>query len=107
MHFEDDRTDSQRQTHNVLIVGTDSFLSGWGGARGGTSVAAWACQPKHARTVLDWVQSRSDMKRVRVIHENGRENRKYRPRGGCVHFHIYCVTDDHPAMEKAMQGSHP
>jgi hypothetical protein len=31
--IEDDRTPEQKQTHRVLVLGTDSFMSGWGQAR--------------------------------------------------------------------------
>lgn len=37
--IEDDRTDDQKATHKFGIAATDRFMSGWGGARGGSSVA--------------------------------------------------------------------
>ena len=61
----DDRTDEQKATHTWLIIGTDSFLSGWGGASGGASYAAWACKTEDRDRVFNWVSSRGDMKRVR------------------------------------------
>ncbi len=91
MEITDDRNADQKQTHTCLIAGTDSFLSGWGKASGGTSYAAWACKPEHARPVRDWVESRGDMKRVREVSTN------WKPTGN-GHAHIYAVDDQHPAL---------
>lgn len=93
MERQDDRTDEQRQTHTVLVVGTDRFLSGWGKAKNGTSYAAWACQPEHAETVERWVRARGDQQRVRVMYDD------YRPRGA-GHLHIYIVGPKHAALAK-------
>lgn len=84
---KDDRTPEQQKTHTWLVVGTDSFLSGWGLAENGTSIAAWAVDPTdfHGRAdCLDWVSNRGDMKRVREVSER---DRAYRP--NCAHLHIY------------------
>jgi hypothetical protein len=91
MQVRDDRTPEQKKTHTVIILGTDSFMSGWGLAEGGVSYAGWACEPKHQWKVLDWVSNRSEMKRVRVVTD------PYRPKGkgDC---HIYVVDDNHPAL---------
>jgi hypothetical protein len=91
----DDRTDAQRQTHSVLIVGDDGFMTRLGPRCGtvgkaGKSRAAWACTPEHADTVERWVRGRNDLKRVR------RAVRVYPKRGD--HIHVYVVTDDHPAL---------
>lgn len=91
MKIVDDRTEVERETHTALIAGTDSFLSGWGEAKDGVSYAVWACEPKHRYTVLDWVSGRSEMKRVRFVHD------PYRPKGK-GHCHIYCVHEGHPAL---------
>lgn len=96
MVVKDDRTDAEKDTHRSLIVGTDSFLSGWGDAKSGASVAAWACLPDDVRTVEAWVRRRSDMKRVREVYEAAGE-RRYRPRNA-AHFHIYTVGVGHPAL---------
>ena len=95
MIIEDDRTEEQKKTNPVLIVGTDSFLSGWGGAAGGVSIAAWACTEGDQGRVESWVRHRSDMKRVRVAYDNGKQ--RYRP-SGKGHLHIYFVGPDHPAI---------
>jgi len=84
MHINDDRTEAQKKTHVVGVCGTDSFLSGWGAAQGGTSVACWACEPGERNRCESAVRSRSDMRRVRVV-----DLRDYRPGRDCAHFHIY------------------
>jgi hypothetical protein len=91
MEMQDDRTAEQKITHNWLIIGTDKFLSGWGKAENGVSIACWACEPKDRHKVLDWVNNRSDMKRVRESAGN------YRPKGK-GHCHIYVVTPEHPSL---------
>ena len=40
----DDRTPDEIKTHIWIVAGTDSFLSGWGEAKGGVSYAGWACK---------------------------------------------------------------
>lgn len=92
MTIQDDRTQEQKKTHVFLIVGTDTFMSGWGKAKNGKSYAAWACLPEHKDRVFNWVESRSDMKRVREIYG------EYRP-GGAGHLHIYVVDEKHPSIK--------
>ncbi len=82
MIFSDERTPEQHKTMPYLVIGTDNFLSGWGGAKWGKSYAAWACSGEDVEAVLRWVEARKDMSRVRVVRE------PYRPKG-CVHLHIY------------------
>lgn len=91
---KDDRTEAQQKTHTWLVVGTDSFMSGWGGARGGLSYAAWACLPDDRDKVFNWVEGRSDMKRVREVSEY--DKKYYAP--GAAHCHIYVVEAGHPAL---------
>lgn len=91
MIIEDDRTPEQKKTHYVVIAGTDSFMSGWGRAANGVSIAAWACKPEVQDKVWRWIKSRIEMKRVRQVVSN------YRPRGK-GHCHIYVVDDNHPAI---------
>jgi len=83
---QDDRTPEQQKTHTLLWVGTDSFLSGWGGAQGGTSVAAWACTDATDGETERMIRNRSDMKRVRQVID--RPGNRYYPRGA-AHLHIY------------------
>lgn len=91
MILEDDRTAEQKASHTSIVIGTDSFLSGWGAAKGGASYAAWACKPEHFDRVRSWVESRKDMKRVRFTFGS------YRPKGA-GHCHIYVVNEGHPAL---------
>ncbi len=89
MIVEDDRTPEQRKSHTVMVVMTDSFLSGWGRAEGGPSVAAWAVGPDDTvENAERWVRSRGDAKRVRVVYDSPR---RYRPRRA-AHFHVYVWT---------------
>ena len=93
MQFQDDRTDEQRETHTWLIGGTDRCLSGWGKAQGGASFAFWACRPEHRKAVMEWVERRSDLSRVREVSSD------YKPRGR-GHCHVYVVESGHPAIER-------
>lgn len=92
MIIEDERTPEQKKTHRVLIVGTDSFLSGCGKAEGGVSYAVWACKPEDADKVYHWVSNRGDMKRVREVRSD------YKPKGK-GHCHIYVVDENHRAIK--------
>jgi len=96
MKLEDDRTEEQKTTHYLAVVARDKFMSGWGGARGGASRAAWAVDPNstvNPDRVFNWVKSRSEMKNVNLV-----DLRTYRPPGGTAHFHVYVVEDSsHPA----------
>lgn len=89
----DDRTEAQKDSHRWLVVGTDSFMSGWGGAAGGNSYAAWACETlAEAKAAERWVSARSEMKRVRVVLDGVRL--PYRPDSRyCAHLHIYLWSE--------------
>lgn len=85
MIIKDDRTKEQRNTHTWAVVGTDSFMSGWGMAKDGASYAAWACTPDQIDEVERRIQDRPEMKRVRVVKlDDYRPNPKL-----CAHLHIY------------------
>lgn len=92
MQFIDDRTEEQKRTHNVLITATDTFMSGWGHAKGGKSKCAWACTPDHWEKVYNWVESRPEMKYVNVT------TKQWRPRNA-KHVHIYVVGENHPSLK--------
>ena len=95
MNLRDDRTEAERKTHTVIVLGTDSFMSGWGEcANGGVSYAGWACRYEDVDKVERWVQSRSEMKRVRIVDGNYRPSS--RVDGDC---HIYVVNDGHRALQ--------
>ena len=90
---EDDRTVEQQKTHRWAVVGRDTFMSGWGGAQGGYSRAAWAFPDDvNSDRVFNWVKSRSDMRYVNLVDLS-----TYRAPRGTAHFHIYVVNADHPA----------
>jgi hypothetical protein len=91
MVFVDDRTEEQRKTHRVAIVGTDSFMSGWGGAEDGMSYAGWAFQEGDESRVWRYVSSRQSMKRVRLVLLDG-----YKPKA--AHTHIYVF--DRPGVQR-------
>ena len=91
MILVDDRTLEQKKTHTWIVGATDKFMSGWGEARDGKSYAGWACKPEHRSKVLNWVQSRKEMLRVREMINT------WKPRGN-GHTHIYVVEDNHPAL---------
>jgi len=92
MQLVDERTDEERETLSVIILGTDRYMGGWGAATGGPSYAGWACRPDDAGTVERWVRNRSDMTRVRIVSGD------YRPPSGPGHCHIYAVRPGHPAL---------
>lgn len=76
--------------HAPSAIAPVEFMSGWGGAAGGSSVAGWACRPEVAHIVERWVRNRRDMTRVRYLGD--------RPRG--AHVHIYVVEPGHPALRQ-------
>jgi hypothetical protein len=91
---QDDRTPEQRESHLLMVVGRDAFMSGWGDARGGYSRAAWAFDPREVNPdrVENWVRSRKEMKYVSLV-----DARTYRAPRGTKHFHIYVIGPEHPA----------
>ncbi len=91
--YKDDRTDEQRLTHTVIVSAIDKFMSGWGRAANGKSVAAWACRPEHADRVFAWVKSRGEMRNVRMSD--------HAFRSGAEHTHIYTVNDGHASLREA------
>jgi hypothetical protein len=82
--FKDDRTEEQKSTHRLAVVGTDSFMSGWGDAAAGASYAGWAFKDGDYGACLAWVDRRSDMRRVRVVTLEG-----YKPNAAHTHIYIY------------------
>ena len=97
--IEDRRTPEERKTHRFLVIATDRYMSGWGGAEGGTSVCVWACASEEdRRRVWDWVASRGDMKRLRSTYD-GAGRAAYKPaRRGVAHVSFYVVGPDHRAL---------
>jgi len=84
MIFVDDRTEEQKKTHATIVVGTDSFMSGWGEAGGGLSYAGWACKESEINACESMVRNRNEMKRVRIVGND------YKPSGqGHCHIYVY------------------
>ena len=92
MEYQDDRTDKERETHQDIVLMTDTFMSGWGRADGGTSYAGWACRPEHVNQVKRWVCGRGESRNVEVVDGD------FRPQG-IGHTHIYVVNDGHPSIQ--------
>jgi len=84
--IKDNRTEAQKLTHTIGIVGTDPFLSRWGLAKDRTSYAAWACTPENWHKVERVVKARGDMLRVRTV-----TLADYRPSPD-VHLRIYVAS---------------
>ena len=94
MKINDRRTAEQKLSHYYLWVGTDKFMSGWGKARDGVSLVAWACKPENSNACESYVRSRGDMKRVRLVFDGGNAVlHEYRPRN-CAHLSIYVFGED-------------
>ena len=93
MEFVDERTKEQKESHPLVVLGTDTFLSGWGRAENGASYAGWACRLEDEYKVERWVRNRGDMIRLRFVGKGYRPNPFY-----CAHCHIYVVGEDHPAL---------
>ncbi len=96
--FVDDRTEAQKLTHRLAWVMTDRFMSGWGGASGGTSCAGWAFPDGHSNEVETWIRSRGDAMRVRLVRLDG-----YRPTGQ-THTHIYVCPPSGPVLRCSHRG---
>ena len=82
----DDRTEAQKQTHRLAVVGTDKFMSGWGHAASGNglSYAGWAFEDGQYADVLAMMNQRADMERVRLVALDG-----YRPTAEHTHIYVY------------------
>ena len=94
MKIVDDRTDEQKQTHVYGVVAKDKFMSGWGGAAGGSSICAWAVPSNLSlNRVHAWVAGRKEMKNVKITNLN-----TYRAPRTAAHFHIYVVNENHPSL---------
>ena len=95
MIIDDDRSDAQKLTHTSIVAATDRAMSGWGKAANGRSCVGWACEPKHEKRVMEWVERRGDMKRVRIVGGDWKPS-------GTGHTHIYVVNDNHPSLAAYM-----
>ena len=71
---EDHRTPEQKAATVCFVVATDSFMSGWGQAKGRSIFAVPCRSMQEAFIVEDNMRHRSEMKRVRIVGAD------YRPR---------------------------
>lgn len=79
----DRRTPEQMKTHRWLVTATDRFMSGWGGASGGASKCAWACETlQEARECFERIKARDEMKYVNIT------NRPWYPRASHVSIYV-------------------
>ena len=72
--IDDRRTEEDKAATIGFVVATDSFMSGWGEARGRSLFAVPVRNWAEAVTVENNMRARSEMKRVRVVGKD------YRPR---------------------------
>lgn len=100
MQIQDDRTEAEKWSHTVYVVGHDKGMSGWGKASGGASWAGWACRPEDEERVLAWVRARGDLRQIGVHSHLFGFQRKDR-RG---HLHVYVVRSGHPALQSKNPG---
>ena len=82
--FQDDRTEEQKKTHKLAVVGTDTFMSGWGLAEGGASYSGWAFEDGQYAEVLAMMNGRGDMQRVRLVSLDS-----YKPTAKHTHIYVY------------------
>lgn len=101
MKIEDDRTVEQKNTHTMLVIGHDNWMSGWGEAERGQSYAAWATEPEHVEAVLEAVKERGDMDHVHSWSGPGEYPLFF---GVDDHLHIYVVKDGHCPWVRCKDG---
>lgn len=90
-HWQDDRTEEQKQTHCFGIAATDKYMSDR--LCNGKSVTIWAYPNRHdaLQPLFDWIKAREEMKWVRYV-----DLRVYRPRKNVGHVHIYVTNGEVP-----------
>ena len=87
--FNDQRTAEERKTHTWGVAARDRFLTGCGAARGGASVAVWACATHaEAEAVARRVAAQKEMRNVRIV-----DLRRWRVPRGAGHVSIYVVEE--------------
>lgn len=86
--INDKRKAADVEKLNWVVCGKDSFMSGWGGAKGGRSFAAWACHDDNVDEILAQAESRGDITYItaKKMPANARDIRRLR---GNDHLTIY------------------
>ena len=96
--IKDERTKEQKEQFKYIVYAHDKFMSGWGMAKGGRSLFAWAVESEAQKDrILDWVESRSDM--CRVDWDLASEFDKKLKRKTFAHCSIYPTTKEHPILK--------
>lgn len=90
MIVNDERKPSDVFNRPYLVVGTDPFMGEWAneiGVHHGSNYAAWACSDEELKACTEYVESRKDLNRVRVVLSAG-----YMPK--CGHLTIYVFNKE-------------
>jgi hypothetical protein len=96
--IKDERTKEQKEQFKYIVYAHDKFMSGWGMARGGRSLCAWAVETEAQKDrMLDWVESRSDM--CRVDWDLASEFDRKLNRKTFAHCSIHSATKEHPILK--------
>jgi hypothetical protein len=97
---KDERTKEQKEQLKYIVYAHDKFMSGWGQARDGRSLCAWAVETEAQKDkMLDWVEGRSDM--CRVDWDLASEFDRKLNRKSFAHCSIYSTTKEHPVLKGA------
>ena len=106
--IKDERTADEKQHQQYFVMGTDTFMSGWGQAKDMVSYAVWVFDSEdNMPKYLKWVKSRGDMKNIMSGTTKNLEflinqmalNLKRRNNGIGQHISIYQTTEHHPALD--------
>ena len=112
MKIADHREEELKDHQAFAVYGTDRFMSGWGHAEGGYSVAIWYCYSKDLDKVEEWVSNRGDMQWIGAgnyhVIEKATENYhllKEKAAGRPVkHVSLYSIDEGHPALVEKLEG---
>lgn len=98
--INDERLPKEIANFKYFVIAEDTFMSGWGGAKDGTSGAVWACDSlENLMSTYKWVESRSEMANVVAIMTE-KQLFKHIKEHGFVHVSIYKVEKNHPSLNK-------
>ena len=86
--INDDRTPEEITNTIGFVVATDNFMSGWGNAQGRSIVAVPFVSEEDCKKIMNRMELRREMKRVREIWSNEYKPRLYEG----DHLHIYDTT---------------
>lgn len=92
----DERTQKEKATLTIAVVGRQRVLSGWRRALRATHHrVAWACRPADVLAVAHWARAHhGDLSRLTLVDLS-----RYRPRGTRL-LYIYAVRPGHPALRE-------